>query len=187
MKWCDLIDPDSLEPQALNFIRTSYDLMCFSSWDVTYTMLRKRLDGDNEVNWRHDMFSDIIYAYFRKGVMLDNFDMTLLLNSESLSNRFWWYRKMKPKHTFWKISNGFKSFKNNMFEVLSGRILFDRGIKNLVRNDSFLFIMKFLVKILHKYDKKYSHNACNLVTSLELIQWDIAYIQIRDRKIWLFV
>ena len=57
-----------------------------------------------------------------------------------------------------------------MFEVLSGRILFDRGIKNLVRNDSFLFIMKFLVKILHKYDKKYSHNACNLVTSLELIQ-----------------
>ena len=38
-----------------------------------------------------------------------------------------------------------------MFEVLPCRILFDRGIKSFIRceNDSFLFFMKFLIKILN--------------------------------------
>ena len=54
---------------------------------------RKRFDGDSEINWQHNMSSDIIYAYIRRGAMLDRLDMTLLLNNESLSNRLWWYRK----------------------------------------------------------------------------------------------
>ena len=54
-----------------------------------------------------------------------------------------------------------------MFEVLSDRILLDRGIKNLIRNDSFLLIMKFLIKILNEYNKKYNYNACDFITSLE--------------------
>ena len=29
------------------------------------------LDRDNEVNWRHDMPSNIIYTYIRKGVIFD--------------------------------------------------------------------------------------------------------------------
>ena len=74
---------------------------------------RRCLDGDSEVNWRHGMFSNIVYAYIRKGVMLDRFDMTLLLNNEFLR----------------KTSNESKSFKNNIFEVLSGRMLFERFIR----------------------------------------------------------
>ena len=53
-------------------------------------MLRRRLDGDSEVKWQHGMPSDIINAYIRKGVMLDGLDMTLLMNSESLSDRLLW-------------------------------------------------------------------------------------------------
>ena len=41
-------------------------------------MLRRRLDDDSEVNWRHDMPSNIVYAYIKKGAMLDKLDMTLL-------------------------------------------------------------------------------------------------------------
>ena len=55
--------------------------------DAIYTMFRRRLNDDNEVNWRHDMSSNIIYAYIKKDVMLNKLDMTLLLNNESLSNR----------------------------------------------------------------------------------------------------
>ena len=74
---------------------------------------RRCLDDDSEVNWRHDMLSNIVYAYIKKGVMLDKLDMTLLLNSESLR----------------KTSNEFKSFKNSMFEVLSDRMLLKRFIR----------------------------------------------------------
>ena len=133
MKWCDLISPGDPEPQALNLIQTSWTshVFCWSIYvflrrDAICTMLRRRLDGDNEVNWRHAMPSDIIYAYSRKGAMLDRLDMTLLLNNESLGNRLWWYRKMKPRHTFWKTSDESKSFKNNM-SVLPGRMLLLTG------------------------------------------------------------
>ena len=52
---------------------------------------RKCFDGDSEVNWRHNMLSNIVYAYIRKDVMFDKLDMTLLLNSNRKSvmlNRF---------------------------------------------------------------------------------------------------
>ena len=48
-----------------------------------------RLDGDNEVNWRHGMPSDIVYARTNEGTMLDRLDMMLLLNSESMGDRFY--------------------------------------------------------------------------------------------------
>ena len=80
--------------------------------------------------------------------MLDKFDITLLLNNEFLNNR---------------LSNEFKSFENNIFEILSSRILLDREIKNLIRykNNSFLFIIKLFIKILYKYNKKHNYNAYN--------------------------
>ena len=96
-KWCDLIGPDGPEPQALNLIRTSHGLMWVCWWlsplRCQSTKSRRRPDGDSDVNWRHGMPSDIIYAYIRKGVMLDRLDMTLLLNNESLGSRLWWHRK----------------------------------------------------------------------------------------------
>ena len=91
------------------------------------------------------MLSNIVYAYVKKGVMLDRLDMTLLLNSESLR----------------KTSDGSKSFKNSMSEVLPGRMLLGRRIKGLIRNDSFLLVMEFLVKVLHEHDKEYNHDACD--------------------------
>ena len=66
-------------------------------------MLRKRFDGDSEVNWRYNMPSNIVYAYIKKGVMLDKLDITLLLNSESLSNRLWWFRKTEFERNFLNI------------------------------------------------------------------------------------
>ena len=129
MKWCDLIDSNGSEPQTLNLIRTSYDLMWVCWWfsPLRYqsTKSRKRFDGDNDVNWRYGMPSDIIYAYIKKGAMLDKLDMTLLLNNEFLSNRFWWYRKMKSRRTFWKTSDELKSFKNSISEVLPVSLIVD--------------------------------------------------------------
>ena len=59
-----------------------------------------------------------------------------------------------------------------MFEILSNRILFDRGIKDFIRyeNDLFLLIMKFFIKILYKYDRKHSYNACDLASNLRFTQ-----------------
>ena len=116
MKWCDLIGPGGPEPQALNLIWTSHvfcwSIHAFLRRDAICTISRRRFDGDSEVSWRHGMPSDIIYAYIRKCAMLDRLDMTLLLNSESLGNRLWW-----------KTSDGSKSFKNSMSEVLPGPML----------------------------------------------------------------
>ena len=57
-----------------------------------------------------------------------------------------------------------------MFDVFSSRMLLDREIKNFIRykNNLFFFIIKFLVKILHKYNKEYNYNACNFITSSRL-------------------
>ena len=187
MKWYDLIGSGGPEPQALNLIRTSYGLMWSFSWDAICTMLRRRHDGDSEVNWRHGMSSDIIYAYSKKGVMLDKPHVTFLLNNESLNNRLWWHRKTEFGRIFW-TSDGFKSFKNNMSEVLPGRMLLGRGIKGPAwcGDDSFLLVMKLFVKVLHGHDRKHSHDACGLVR-WRLTQWSIAHVQISDRKIWLLV
>ena len=46
------------------------------------------LDRDSEVNWRHDISSNIIYTYIRKGAMLNKFYVTSLSTNEFLSNRF---------------------------------------------------------------------------------------------------
>ena len=46
------------------------------------------VNGDNEVDWRYDMLSNIVYEYTNEGAMLDRFHVTLLLNNELLSNRF---------------------------------------------------------------------------------------------------
>ena len=127
MKWCDLINPDDFEPQTLNLIRTSHNLMC--DWVIKCTKSRKRLDGDSEVSWRHVMSSNIVYTYIKKDAMLDKLYITMLLNNESLSNRLWWHRKTEFKRIFW-TSNEFKSLKNNIFEVLPSRMLFDREIKD---------------------------------------------------------
>ena len=104
---------------------------CLSLLGCQSTKSRRCLNGDSGINWRHGMLSDIIYAYIKKGVMFDSLDMTLLLNNKSLNNRFWWYRKTEFERIFW-TSNEFKSFKNNMFEVLSNRILLGREIKDFV-------------------------------------------------------
>ena len=50
-------------------------------------MLRKRFNGDKDINWRYNMSSNIIYIYIKKGVMLDKSHMTLLLNNKFISNR----------------------------------------------------------------------------------------------------
>ena len=174
MKWCDLIDSGDPEPQTLNLIRSSHDLMWVCWWlsllRCQNTKSRKRLIDDSEVNWRYNMASNIIYAYIKKGVMLDRFNMTLLLNNKSLNDRFWWYQKMKPKRTFWKTSNESKSFKNNISEVLSNRMLFDWRIKNLAwcENNSFLFIIKLFIKILNEYNKKHNYDTCDLTSNLKL-------------------
>ena len=175
MKWCDLIGSGGPEPQALNLIWTSY-VFCWSIHvflrrdDIAQASWRR-----NEVNWQHGMPSDIIYAYVRKGVMLDRLDMTLLLNNESLDNRLWWYRKTEFGRIFW-TSDESKSFKNKMFEVLSGRMLLDRGIKGFAwcGDDSFLLIMKLLVKILHGHGRKHSYGACGC--RWRSTQWSIAHV-----------
>ena len=102
--------------------------LCLSPQRCQSTKSRKCFDGDNEVNWRHDMPSNIIYAYIKKGAMLDKLDITLLLNSKFLGNRFWWYWKMKFERIFW-TSNEFKSFKNSIFEVLPSRMLFKEFVR----------------------------------------------------------
>ena len=94
---------------------------CLSPWNVNYAKSNEAINSDSEVNRRRDMFSDIVYVYIRKGVMLDRSHMTLLLNNEFMSNR----KNMKPRRTFWKTSHELKSFKNSMFEVLPGRMLFE--------------------------------------------------------------
>ena len=138
-----------------------WSIYVFLRRDVIYMISCKRFDGDNGINWRYDMFLNIIYACIKKGVMFNKLNMTLLLNNKFLGNRLWW-----------KTSNEFKSFKNNMFEILSSRMLLGREIKDLIRceNNWFVFIMKFFVKILHEYDKKYNYNACDFVMSLRLAQ-----------------
>ena len=93
MKWCDLIDSNDLESQALNLIWSSHvfcrSIYAFLRRDVIYTISRKGLHGDSEVSWRHDMSSNIIYTYIKKGAIFDRLNMTLLLNNESLNNRLW--------------------------------------------------------------------------------------------------
>ena len=149
------------------------------------TKSRKCFDGDNKVNWRHDMSLNIIYAYIKKNVMFDRSHVTLSLSLWAID--FDYIEKMKFKHTL-QTSNEFKSFKNNMFEVLSNRMLFNRRIKDFIwcENDSFLFIIKLLIKILYKYDKKHNYDACDFI-KWRLIKWSIAHIQINDRKIWFLV
>ena len=58
--------------------------------------------------------------------MLDRFYVTLLLINEFMSDRFYDSEKKKEKtnlRRIFEIVNQFKSFKNNMFEVLPDRIL----------------------------------------------------------------
>ena len=78
------------------------------------------------------MLSNIVYTYIYKSVIFDKSYITLLLINKLLSNRFNNNEKTNLKRIF-QIINQFKSFKNNMFEVLSSRILF-----NIV---SFLLLM----------------------------------------------
>ena len=70
--------------------------MCFAEVFIFFfaeIISRKRLDGDSEINWQYNMPSNIIYAYIKRGAMLDKLDITLLLNNKFLNNRLWWYRK----------------------------------------------------------------------------------------------
>ena len=62
-------------------------LCFFFSQKCQNTNSRKCFDGDSEISWRYDIFSNIIYVYIKKSVMLDKLDMTLLLNNKFLNNR----------------------------------------------------------------------------------------------------
>ena len=81
------------------------------------------IDDDNEILWRYEMLSNIIYAYINKSVIFDKLDMMLLINNEFISDRFYNSEKTNLSRIF-QIENQFKSFnKNNIFEVLLNRIL----------------------------------------------------------------
>ena len=55
--------------------------------------------------------------------MLDKFHITSLSINEFLSNRFLITKKKTNLRRIFQIENQFKSFKNNIFDVLSNRML----------------------------------------------------------------
>ena len=89
-------------------------------------MLRRRLDGDSEINWRHDMPSDIVYARINEGAMLDRPFVTSLSINELMSNRLFHNEKTDLRRIF-QAGNQSKSFKNNMSDVLPDRMLILTG------------------------------------------------------------
>ena len=58
------------------------------------------IDDDNEVLWRHDMFSNIVYTYINENAMLDRLDMMLLINNEFMSDRFYNNEKTDLRRIF---------------------------------------------------------------------------------------
>ena len=59
---------------------------CLSSWDIIYAKSNEIINGDNEINQRHDMLSDIVYTYIYEDVIIDKPYVTLLLINEFLNN-----------------------------------------------------------------------------------------------------
>ena len=98
-------------------------LVVFST-DVMHVISNEATDGDNEVLWRHDMLSDIVYACTNEGAMLDRLDMMLLLSNKSMKDRFDGSEKTDLRRIF-QARNQSKSFKNSMSEVLPDRMLVD--------------------------------------------------------------
>ena len=78
MKWCDLIDSNDIESQALNFIRTSHvfcwSIHIFLRRNATCTISRRPLDGDNDmicfrtsfmhISKRAPCLKDLIWRYY---------------------------------------------------------------------------------------------------------------------------
>ena len=52
-----------------------------------YIISNEIINDDNEVLWRHNMFSNIVYAYTYESAMLNRFRLTLLSKNKLLSKR----------------------------------------------------------------------------------------------------